>query len=115
MNLESLRKHCATEVMGWRDEAPFDSYGEILNKNARLSQSVIKKADYTPDTNIEQAKLLADKIFPQWESYKTLYGYNFQGLTDEPKQELFTTGKLVESEALAITLTCAKATGWKDE
>ena len=110
MNLGSLRKHCAdiAELV-------------ILRKGALSGQSdayqfkgrPLLMCQWQPDTNIEQAMMLLEK-FDDWELGRTR-----RGIT--PYCRIFANQMQILGAArentvpLAITLACAKATGWKDE
>ena len=110
MNLESLRKHCATEVMGWQVNPAEMHYLESFSITCSI-------AKWQPDTNIEQAMMLFDNFRDKD------IDITFDG--DSTGTKLWEVTIWLDQRidvrcesaflSYAITLACAKATGWKDE
>ena len=143
MNLEALRKHLATEVMGWKliskefihtgrpsnywfspvPEEDSEDYPDGLNE--------MSESQWRPDENIEQAMMLLDNLPDKTEwnidkSWNMLDGYwpycvtvyDLRNDVDnyfEEFNEALTFEEFNEALTVAICLAVAKATGFEDE
>jgi len=106
MNKESLRKHLAEKVMGW----------EIAGEVVVISTPGVRLVGWKPDENIEQAFMCLDTFDEGYEIFvegdvKRVIVY---GEEDEAETEVFAREEAGGSLPMAISLACARATGYGD-
>lgn len=109
MNNESLNHHLATVVMGWHKYTR-ETNGTVIYRD-KNNKAKIAVNQFDPPNNIEQAMGCLE-IFAYWAINHTKKGYEAMILTDK---EIFGDHiELNESLPMAISLACAKATGWEE-
>ena len=108
MNTESLKHHLATKIMNWTIMQPS---GVIVFANNQ--RSGMKLPDWNPPENTEQAMMCLEKFTDQAileldQEHVCKWGVNIRvsehGMTNHHHDLL----------SMAISLACAKATGWED-
>ena len=123
MNTESLKHHLATKVMGWKlvedDEPyPFDS-GRIYQSVDQGVKSTMFVSAWNPRGNIEQAmgcaKAIPDTTFVVESLVVTWANEKPFGAAIRAAERIETLAVAQgDSESEALSLACAKATGWKE-
>ena len=111
MNIESLREHLAIEVMGYHlkksDPHPTNPYFYYADHRMVCMDCLWKS-----DENIEQAMGCLDTN-PNWTINKSAeVGTYVICVWGEGSRTKYWAGN--EKLSLAISLACAKATGWKE-
>ena len=113
MNTDSLNKHLAEKVMEWELQSSLTWPGEQnIYKDPKNDSFWLKASDWNPSENIEQA-MMCIQTMDEW------HIHNAAGLIDawtyRSKMKVgrgFTNKK--DELPMAISLACAKATGYKE-
>ncbi len=107
-----LNKHLAEKVMGWTEwTAAKNGHNDLNDAYTDGVKHKIEIEDWNPSENIEQAMMCLD-IFTFWSINRTKKGYEAMIITD--KEAFGDHIELHDSLPMAISLACAKATGWEE-
>ena len=111
MNTESLNHHLATKVMGYVQPKEY----QLCNWWHLNTGPVVKQNDWNPTENIEQAMMCLD-TFIRWDLIRTAMGYHLtiyiNGIPHDAGDPHEPNIKPAPAEA--VSLACAKATGWEE-
>ena len=117
MNLESLREHLAIKVMGWKLPKGDNFYTQGTGANF----STIHVDDWNPPENIEQATGCLDAIVTTKIGWSLCVNCSPQKYVCKVHRwSLNGTRKSIlgvevnHNKALASSIACANATGWKE-
>ena len=110
MNTESLKRHLATVVNGWDYGA--QNYLYWVGNENEGTQFVIPQTDFDPLNNIEQAMGLR-LHFSEWTINEVYVEVLSKSLQEYCMVE-YGVGRDVKTLEEAISLTCARASGWEE-